>query len=85
MIPKTRAVLALAEDRPGPDVVFSNWADIIKDEGAVESGRTVSIRKEMWEEMGRPRVLTLTLETGDTLNPESVYASSSFSQRTLWP
>lgn len=34
----------------------------------LETRRTISITREIWEEFGEPEVLTVTLEAGDLLN-----------------
>lgn len=62
---KTRSVLTFQ----GADEFYARYISDISDEEEGGSLRHVSyLRVDLWDEMGRPDTITLTVEPGDLLN-----------------
>lgn len=64
---KTRTVLEFVgiDEEEGP--TFTQ----LPDEGEEFRSHIVSLDPEVYEDMGRPEVITVTIEPGDLLNPEA--------------
>ena len=64
---KTRSVLEHQPHAGSPELVVFTGPN---DEGDESRGHILSVNREVWDEMGSPEAITVTIEPGDLLNGE---------------
>lgn len=70
LLSKTQSLLPLDESFgvDEDDVVFSNVDIVDEDGGSPDSYKSILLSRQTWIDLGEPKVITVTVEPGDTLN-----------------